>query len=309
MKPLQPPSLLKLKTFERFKRGIRGKGILRKSDSIIIFVCGANPTPDRPFSRRKLFMDYAKKHLGNFRFFLAEEVFTTLTTPNVDDLLTIEDRLGGFSDCIIIFCESESAFAELGAFCLKDLLVEQVLIVNDARLKSVDSFINRGPIARADKRSKFKPTIQADFGSILRSAPEIKQRLESIIPHRRSHRIEFKEESGFSVLAPKDQLLLLADFIHLFGPVTTSELVAILKESLGVDIPGLDTELALGKSLGFFRRVEHGNGKRLWAPPSNESFSFFKYQFTSFRITDLRSEVVRFYFQKERWRLELATTT
>lgn len=281
---------------------------MRKADARIVFVCGANQTNVGKRSRRTQFMDYAKKHLPNFRFFLAEDVFEVLRGSTTEDLLSIEDQLGDFSDCIIIFCESESAFAELGAFTLKDKLAKQVLIVNDRRFRGGSSFINLGPIARADKRSVFKPAIHADFGAILKSADTIKDRLETNIPHQRGQRVKFGYASRFADLAPKDRLFLIADFVHLFGPITTTELVSVLSDVLGISISSLDTELALGRSLGFFRHVD-GLRVRYLASPTGAPFSFFDFESRRFAPADLRAQVVRYYFHHDRDRLVLAATT
>jgi hypothetical protein len=291
--------------FTKFKALVRKEGVMRRGDARIVFVCGASQISGKPVPQRAIFMEYARKHLTNFRFFLAEDVFNSIQGVN-EDLLTIEGRLGNFSDCIMIFCESESAFAELGAFCLKEELVGQVLVVNDKRFRHSDSFINRGPIARADKRSKFKPVIHGDFEAILMSAETIKERLEQNIPHQRRQRIRFLPASSFSDLEPKDQLLILADFIHLFGPITTTELVAILADVLGIGISSLDTELALGWSLKLFRQIGSPGLGKFWCPPTGEAFSFFSYNFGGFRPTDLRAEIVRHYFKNRRERLSLS---
>lgn len=305
MSNLQPLPFSSFPTFATLKQCVQQAGALRKSDARIVFVCGANQTKTGEKSRRAWFMEYAKKHLASFRFFLAEDVFDALGGSTAEDLLTIEDRLGDFSDCIIIFCESESAFSELGAFTLKNELVKQVLIVNDRKFRAEKSFINRGPIARADKHSRFKPVIHADFGAILKSAAAIKERLEAKIPHRRDQRIKFNKFSRFSELDAKDRLFLIADFVHLFGPITTSELVGILSDILGIPITSMDTELALGRSLGLFRHVAGAHGKFL-ASPVGEVFSFFGFDFSLFRPADLRAQVVRYYFHNERERLILA---
>ena len=107
-------------------------------------------------------LEYARNHFTNFRFFRAEEVFPALNEGHGNDLLTIEDQIGNYSDCIAIICESESAFAELGAFTLKEELVKQVLVINDERFKSSTSFITQGPIARANVKSQFKPAFYAN---------------------------------------------------------------------------------------------------------------------------------------------------
>ena len=87
------------------------------ADSIIVFVCGADPSNPTKRGRTTL-MDYVKKNLKHFRFFRAEEVFSILGDENVIDLLTIEEYLADFSDCIILIIESKLIF-DLPCFLLQ----------------------------------------------------------------------------------------------------------------------------------------------------------------------------------------------
>ena len=70
--------------------------------STIVFTCGARPNNSRPGGRDRL-MSYAKKHLKKYNFFIAEQFFEIFQNKEGNDLLSLEDQLTKFCDCIIIF--------------------------------------------------------------------------------------------------------------------------------------------------------------------------------------------------------------
>ena len=61
------------------------------------------------------------------------------------NILDVEHDISEFADHIIIILESPSAFAELGAFAHAKLR-NKLIIINDKKYESENSFINLGPI-------------------------------------------------------------------------------------------------------------------------------------------------------------------
>jgi len=121
--PLPPSLILQSRPATEIQRFLQTQKPLLRADSFIVLLCGAMKSEHRPSPVRDVLHKYAIKHFKEFRFFRAEEVFEALRGSTSKDLLTIEDQIGDYSDCITIICESESAFAELGAFTLKEDLV------------------------------------------------------------------------------------------------------------------------------------------------------------------------------------------
>ena len=278
---------------------IRQRTTYLRKDARIVFVCGANST-ENLISNRETFLDYADKHFPEFRFFKAEEVFEAIESSTENDLLSIEDDLGKFSDCIILVCESESAFAELGAFALSQKLAKQLLIINDQRHAASHSFINLGPIKKSDRVSNFKPAIFTDFSAILRSASEIKERLHRI-PHKKRQAVEISEVQ-FNRIERKLRLLLIADLINLLGPISLGELVAFTKEFSTSNSIHLSTELALGIGLGLFREFRDKDTHRFFFHSTNETTHLFDY--SGINRASIRSSIYRIYRQRHRVRLE-----
>lgn len=276
---------------------LTGTTYLRK-DARIVFVCGANSTAGWT-SNREVLLKYMGRHLPSFKFFRAEEVFAALDSTSESDLLSIEDDLGKFSDCIIVVCESESAFAELGAFALSKELAKQLLVINDQLHLASKSFVNLGPIKKADRVSDFKPTIFTDFSAILRGIPELKERLDRI-PHKRRQAVKI---SGirFEQIDRKIRLLLISDLINLLGPVSIGEIVAIAQTITKSTRVKLDTELALGVGLGLFSEFRNDGNHRYFHHSFAEPVHLFDYP--GINRSSLRSEIYRIYRQRHRDRL------
>ena len=298
MKSFTPDFFLQSSPVARLLNSVRlGTTYLRK-DARIVFVCGANSTDDWTSNRATL-LAYADRHLPAFRFFRAEEVFQALDASNESDLLSIEDNLGKFSDCIIVICESESAFSELGAFALSKDLSKQLLVINDQRHLESQSFINFGPIKKADRVSKFKPAIFTDFDAILRSIPELETRLNRI-PHARRVAVNISGRR-FDQLPRKLRLLLVADLINLLGPISLGEIVAFAKEITTSRHIKIDTELALGVGLGIFSVFKDEANRPFYFHSLHETVHFFDYGSTDRSV--LRSEIYRIYRQHNRSRI------
>lgn len=296
---LFPPLILANPAARVFRASISAGLTFLRTESLIVVICGANISPDRPIPVRETLLDYARKYFLGFRFVRAEDVFSALKEKaESDDLLTIEDQIGNYSDCIIIVCESESAFAELGAFTLSDKLVEQVLIVNDERYKTTASFIGLGPIARANRKSKFKPAVYGNFKAILKSAVEIEERLKTIQRTNRSN-VNLSTGSKFKDALPKLRLLFLADLVHYFAPIGQNELVAIIKTFYEGGSFDIELELALLESLRFIERTK----SELLRYALNET-SFF-YDYLGVNTIALRASVIRYYFQNDRERMQI----
>lgn len=296
MRSLSPTAFAELAPVMRLRSALSHGTTYLRGDARIVFVCGATGRT----SGRETILTYVDRHLPQFRFFRAEEVFATLGSSATTDLLSIEDELGKFSDCIILVCESESAFAELGAFALSDRLAKQLLVINDKKFRKSESFINLGPIKKSDRISFFSPTIYADFEAILLSGPEISSRLDKI-PHSRRRR-ETLHGVPFDQISPKLRLLFIAEIITLLGPITLAELVEFFKVVSGSSSIPLSTELALGESLGLFDRHKRATGKDLYHHSFDESVHFF--DFSPLNRLSLRAEIVRIYTQRDRRRLE-----
>lgn len=232
------------------------------TNSVIVFTCGARPNSSLPGGRDRI-MDYARKHLNKYNFFIAEKFFDIFQNREGKDLLSLEDQLAKFSDCIIVVLESESAFSELGAFAIKDDLAKIMLVINDKQFSASKSFITDGPLAKIDKISKFGPTIYTDIKSILTIAPAIIERL-SALEKRRISIIRISSYEQFSKISPKIKMVFLLDLISLLYPITHQELIFILKHIYGSDHSyDINIELSLLNALELIAHIDNHYVRKL----------------------------------------------
>ena len=293
---LPPVPISQIEGARCLKRSLLSSEAFLSSDAVFVFLCGANKSNAHPEPVRDVLIEYARKHYTGFRFFRAEDVLRAPVGQEKTDWLTLEDRIADFSDCIIIVCESESAFAELGAFTLSEKLVKQVLVINDQKHRHSDSFINLGPIARADRKSDFKPAIYTDFQAVLKSIDQIEARLR-LVHRTRRIRVSLRTTAEFKNAPSKIRILFLADLVHFFAPVTPGEIVALLCFVYGEGSYDITLELALLNSL---RLIEHDSQ---WLRYAFKESAFF-YDYERVRPSTLRAVVIRDYFRNDRDRLK-----
>jgi hypothetical protein len=200
-----------------------------RPSSKLIFLCGAH-ADQRPNARAD-FLVYAERHLKGKHFFLAESVFGEFEGRHDLDLLTIEQQLADYSDCILIMLESDGAKVELGAFSAHEKMLKKLMVVNDRRFQEERSFISMGPLAKVAKKSIFKKVYHADLNAVASVYGEIEEALKIIeSKYRRSLGIqnyaELKEK-------PQRRLFLLADLIWLFSPISHANFIHLLKFIFG----------------------------------------------------------------------------
>ena len=233
-------------------------------DSVLVFVCGAAPKDgdDAGDGAREQFMYHARRHLSDFRFFLAESVIEGLKGKGESDLLSIERDLAAFSDCIVIIMESAGALVELGAFTINDDLAQIVLAINDIRFRdaSSETFINAGPLKKLERHSRFGEVIYADFRRFFSVVPEVKSRLkrEFSFKHRRLVRLGSHEEwAGCQAKNRKLRMFLLHDLIQLLAPIPHAGLVNVLRQLYGQhNYDAITLELAVLRALKLVEVID-----------------------------------------------------
>lgn len=262
----------------------------RNEASALIFVCGAN----RPGSQREKYLDYANRHLGDFGFFRAEAILEGLEGS---DLLTLEDQLADYSDCLMIFCESESAFAELGAFVLKKTLAKKTLVINDKRFQNSKSFINLGPLVKLERESKFGGAIWADPDRLLFSVDLISDRLKRIgVGKRKIIKSSFLNGLNVSGGEKRNRMMLIYDLIRACAPLSRKELIDLLQHVNEDRLPDLAIDLNFLLNLSLVKLV---NG--YFVPCSH--FGGFVYLSHNRFFESLRIDVIRFYRKRDPDRL------
>ena len=264
---------------------IQSKKTRLKSDSNIILVCGA-ATPKQGQSHRDILLAYGEKNLRRYKFYQAEKAFEALGSLEKKDLLSLEGEFSKYTDCIIIILESQGAFAELGAFAMKDEIAEILLLVNEKKYEKEKSFINLGPITKTDSSSKFGKCIYIDFDRLLLSAGEIEKRLNSEFKRLSN---KFYNLSTFEDLKEQNhkiKMLFYCDLIALFSPISQFEFICILRGIYG-DENSFTTRIELGmlEALNLIKKQKLGQ-ESIYCRSLNDKFYFYDF---SLNLDSLRS--------------------
>lgn len=188
-------------------------------DRPLIFLCGG---ADKKNSARYIFLDYLKKHHRKLDITIAEDFFQLENSS--EDLLSVENKLAEYADCIVLFVESPGSVAELGAFANHDELVKKLLVINEKQHVLATSFINEGCINRVRAKSEYKNVLSCDMKSPLYIAEKIVQEIES--NKRKKRRVfSFVPEE----LNLKNQLYLLISLLTLVSPIDEKDLIKIVE--------------------------------------------------------------------------------
>lgn len=140
------------------------------------------------------------------------------------NLVDFEREAGALSGAILLFSEGSGALAELGAFCMDEILSERLLVVISRSHFREDSFLVHGPLKKlAGQHSDASICVVEANGpeEFYAEAAAVADALQEKIndnPRKeliRSERI-------------RDQLLLLADLVELFGAAKETEIINLL---------------------------------------------------------------------------------
>lgn len=271
--------------------------VLLERDARLVFVFGAKPNPGRP-GARDYFVTYARKHIPWAYFFLAEDYFEVYSGDSAYDLLSIEEDLADYSDCLLLFLESESTIAELGAFAIDNKLCKNMVVVNEALHRGSDSFIAKGPLAKIERKSSFGAPIYVGMEHVLTIVAEVEGRLERLRGYRARH-IDVESSEAFNDEEPKNRMLFLYQIVLLLAPVRFGELIGFLESMYGKKGGyKVDADIDMLKTLGLL-----GLREGHLVPGSREPERFIR--FSSLDHTKLRATVVRRYHMVDRRRLRL----
>lgn len=156
------------------------------------------------------------------------ELFPTWNHFEEDyNLVDFEKDAGCLSRGILLFLECPGALAELGAFCTNDILCERLLVVLEQKHYDSDSFINLGPIKRIVDTNKNEKSICVVPTTTDKRAFETE--VYGVGESLREKVKTLPKSTQFEANELRDQFLLIADLIELFGALNDDELSVLLK--------------------------------------------------------------------------------
>lgn len=250
-----------------------------KNISKFVFLCGANKSKDLISERRRALLDFSKKHLPHTQFFLAEKMFSTLQQEgHKENILDIEHQITKFADKIVIVLESNSSFAELGAFSHTELR-EKLIVINNSRFEHSESFINLGPIKAIKEKSGSCNIIHykmSDEGihktdAIGDTFAPLFDLLKTPLKGR-PNPVKLEECNPANIF-DKNSAMFVHDIVYICGPLRYPELIAVLIQIFGNHDFKLRQHLAILSSFGAINRTESGLYKSQNCKP------YFEYRF------------------------------
>ncbi|MHB1144042.1 MAG: retron St85 family effector protein [Thiobacillus sp.] len=220
-------------TIQTFKESISPDRTRVVSLAPLIFVFGGPAPIDNKYaSCRNVFLNWA--HDSGFE--LANSLVTPEQYPEWNqfegygNLVDFERDAGCLSRGILLFSECAGALAELGAFCMDEVLSERLLVVLEKPHYEDYSFIRLGPIKHIEdthgegavcvvdsikEKNLFELQVSGVGGAL-------KAKVETL---PKTHR--------FDPRRTRDQFLLIVDLVDLFGALTKKEIEGLL-EYMGI---------------------------------------------------------------------------
>jgi hypothetical protein len=182
------------------------------------------------------------------------------------DILQFEADLAQIAELIILFCESEGSFAELGAFARDDEISKRLLVIIRERYANSGSFIALGPIARL--RNQFEHSVYTIDDTRLGikgkshaevSLDELKALLDNPLKLRLANT---REPSTFDRKRDGHLIKLIVGLVQDYGALTEKEIQGALRK-LGVAIQPLrlGAYLLCAKAVGWLELQESGFGR------------------------------------------------
>lgn len=285
------------------KKAINNGQVVRPKDvSKFVFLCGANKPDGTVSERRRAILEFAQKNLPHTQFFLAEKIFPLLQKEgHKANLLDIEHSISSFADKILVVLESNSSFAELGAFCHIELR-NKIIVINNIKFKDSKSFINLGPIKAIEEDSGSENIILYNMNDDgINKLDAIGSTFSGLFNILKEPLTEKPVSLKYAEINPainfnKDSLRFVHDLIYVAGPVNRIEIIEILKSLLGKnDFKKITEHIALLSAFGAITEI----GGNIYK--SNLTKPFLDYNFdinsvvSSFRNYMLRHKPERIY--------------
>ena len=158
--------------------------------NISIFLCGGAKEEEGELRRALGSALTAVKSKYRYSIYYPEDMFVELVLGHQrQDLLTLENLLARSVSAVVILLQSPGTFTELGAFSNHDLLKNKLVVVVEPRYRTVQSFINTGPLRHLRKETSsrilFLKMTQANLNSMVKAISQASREIGSAHPPKR----------------------------------------------------------------------------------------------------------------------------
>ena len=252
----------------------------------LVLLFGGSLRPEK-LSARQLFLNwlYVKKPALAAQFRTPEQFEDWNTYQGYSNLVDFEIDAGNLTRVIVLFSESEGAYAELGAFSMDASLSERLFVVISKEHYDAPSFIANGPIKKIDIEDSQSVCIVDSL-----DPNSVSNEFESVVAALEEKLQTAPRSPVFKKGRRRDQFLLAADLVDLFGAITANELHELMK-FMEIDLDRSELEI-ITSQLKRFELIEYvpGTSKRFFVPPK-QRHPFINYAGVS---ADVKFERSRF---------------
>jgi len=242
-----------INSFKDIVDPIRTK-VKRLPEHILVFGGKQGVDIPRLQSCRNVFLQKSIEQLHPLskKFVMPEDYPEWNNYSGYDNLVEFEVEAGCLSRAIVLFLETEGSFAELGAFCMDESLRERLFVVLARKYyDEKNSFLYLGPVALVTNRHGEESLCVVDeivtnrhdekcacAVEERRNGEIFEQSVDGILQSL-DDRLKVESKTGtsvsFSASRKRDQFLLIADFIDLFGALNRTELHDLMR-FMGLDV-------------------------------------------------------------------------
>lgn len=195
---------------------------------LILVFGGPAPIKEKYSSCRNVFLSWAhdnKYDLSNF-LRIPEDFPEWNNFEGYQNLVDFEKDAGCLTRGILLISESPGALAELGSFCTDEDLCERLLVVVAKEYYEAPSFIGLGPVRRIEGKHTAKAICVVDTTE---DTHAFENEVADVGDALRAKVETLPKTTQFNAKTKRDQFLLVADLIELFGALTEDELGILLK--------------------------------------------------------------------------------
>ncbi|MDD5275962.1 MAG: retron St85 family effector protein [Methylovulum sp.] len=260
------------KVVEIFKAAISPLNARIEQLPPIILVFGGKMEPPNNISARYVFMNWVLvKHPTLDKQIRTPEQFKDWNNfEGYSNLVDFEIDAGHLTKAIVLFSESEGAYAELGSFCTDPVLAERLFVIIERQHYDAPSFIRHGPIKKIE-------TLHPDSICVLDTLDPklIDNQLPDLVAALEEKLADLPKTLGFQPTRHRDQFLLVADLIDLFGALTKNELYELV-HVMEVQIDNSRLDRIINQLLRF-ELIESIPGVKKYFIPPKERIEYLNY--------------------------------
>ncbi len=289
---------------------LNGKAIHVRSPAPVVMLCGGKcsgvGTDAKPESIRDAFYKIIDNpSLKNAQLMLAEELTNSHDFfTYYGDLLKFETDIAQITELILIFCESEGALAELGAFSVLPEISSRLFVVIREEYWVKDSFIKLGPLKSLSNNygdGVIFVVNDAELGIQRAVVSDIKRDvLKNILAEPLRERIDVvRPPTTFDRSSVGHVIKFIVGIIQEFAAVTIDEIIdALGRVGISAERNRVESYLLCARGVGWVESVRRDARTFYFARDLACDAATLK--FTAEEVP--RDKVRRRYFIREHWR-------